>query len=78
MARVLAVGIELGVVIGGSTYLGYLADERWGFSPWLTLSGTLLGLAVGVVNVVREVRRIESRSRPSRQADKLGHDERDS
>lgn len=78
MARVLAVGIELGVIIGGSTYLGYLADERWGWSPWLTLGGSLLGLTVGLMNVIREVRRLESRSRRDKQGHELGQDDRES
>ncbi|MCC7408643.1 MAG: AtpZ/AtpI family protein [Phycisphaeraceae bacterium] len=78
MARVLAVGIELGVVIGGSTYLGYLADERWGCSPWLTLGGSLLGLTAGVMNVVREVRRLERRTRQEKRRNEPRQDERDS
>lgn len=58
-ARVLGVGLEVGIMIGGMTYLGHLADERWATTPWVTLAGCLSGLSLGIYNLVHEVRNLE-------------------
>lgn len=67
-ARVLAMGLELGVLIGGMTYLGSLGDDRWKLSPWLTLAGCLAGLTMGVGNLVREIKHMDAQARRERQA----------
>ena len=54
-AKMLGVGLEMGIVIGGMTYLGHLGDEKWGWSPWLTLGGCLGGLAVSIFNVIQQM-----------------------
>jgi len=38
--------------------LGYYLDRRWGTTPWLTLVGTLIGVASGMFYVVVVVQRI--------------------
>jgi F0F1-type ATP synthase assembly protein I len=42
-------------MIGGMTYLGHLADERWGLTPWMSLAGCLLGLTLGIYDVMRQM-----------------------
>ncbi len=44
-------------MIGGMTYLGHLADERWGLTPWLSLTGCLLGLTLGIYDVMRQMKK---------------------
>lgn len=53
--RLLGTGLELGVLIGGLTYLGHLGDQRWGTGPWLTLTGALVSMVGGVYNLSKEV-----------------------
>jgi len=48
-------GMELGAIIGGLTYVGYLGDEHYGTGPWLTLTGAVLATVGGSYNLVKEV-----------------------
>ncbi len=47
----------VGTTIAAATTLGILAgqwaDEKWGLSPWLTVTGAFLGFGAGIVNLVR-------------------------
>ncbi|MDB5085688.1 MAG: hypothetical protein JWN30_2574 [Bacilli bacterium] len=53
---VTAIGTELaGCVIGG-LYLGKWLDAKWGTTPWLLLTGMLLGLTVGIIGIVQIAR----------------------
>jgi len=62
-----AVGLAggLGFVLAAMTVLGALAgnylDGRWGTGPWLTLVGTLAGMAAGFLEVVSLVRQVGER-----------------
>ena len=47
-------GLELGLIIGGLTFLGYLGDKRWGTEPWLALTGALLSTLGGCYNLIKE------------------------
>ncbi len=51
--RLIGRGMELGLIIGGLTYLGHLGDERWGTGPWLTLAGAVLATMGGSYNLVK-------------------------
>lgn len=53
--RVMGMGMELGVLIGVLTFLGYLGDQRWDTEPWLALTGALLSTVGGVYNLSKEV-----------------------
>lgn len=48
-------GMELGAIIGGMTYLGYLGDERFGTGPWLMLAGALLATIGGCYNLAKSM-----------------------
>ncbi len=48
-------GMEVGAVIGGLTYLGYLGDERYGTGPWLALTGTLMATVGGCYNLAKDM-----------------------
>ena len=59
-----AVGLAggLGFVLAAMTVLGALTghylDGRWGTGPWLTLVGTLAGMAAGFLEVVSLLRQV--------------------
>jgi len=53
--RMIGRGIELGAIIGGLTYLGYLGDARWGTWPWLTFAGAVLATVGGCYNLAKDM-----------------------
>ncbi len=48
-------GMELGLIIGGLTFLGHLGDQKWGTGPWLTLAGAILATVGGSYNLVKDM-----------------------
>jgi len=53
--RLIGRGIELGLIIGGLTFLGHLADQWWGTEHWLALTGALLATVGGSYNLAKDV-----------------------
>ncbi len=53
--RMIGRGIEVGAIIGGLTYVGYLGDEKFGTDPWLTLAGALLATLGGTYNLAKDM-----------------------
>ncbi len=51
--RVLGLGLELAVAIGGLGLLGFWADGHFGTSPWLSLTGIILGTVGGCWNIYK-------------------------
>lgn len=51
----LGLSFVLALVLG--TWAGVWIDQRFGWSPWATLTGFLFGFAAAVLNVVRITRR---------------------
>jgi len=50
----------LGLTTAAGAFLGHYLDQRWGTVPWLTLAGTLAGMAAGLAEVVMALRRMGS------------------
>lgn len=48
-----AVGFQLAIAVVGGLYLGSLADKHFGSSPWLTLTGLIIGVTGGFYNLIR-------------------------
>ncbi len=49
----------MGVLAFLGWLLGQYLDRRWGTSPWLSLVGSLLGVAAGLFEVITIARRAE-------------------
>lgn len=47
------VGFQLAASVVGGLFLGHYLDGRWGLSPWLTMTGLVLGAVGGFYNLVR-------------------------
>lgn len=47
--RVTTIGLEFAL----PAFLGFGLDRWWKTSPWMTLTGAFLGLAVGMTHVIR-------------------------
>jgi dolichyl-phosphate-mannose--protein O-mannosyl transferase len=41
------VGLRFALLLALAVWGGWKLDQRWGWTPWLTLTGTALGLALG-------------------------------
>lgn len=48
-----AVGIQLAGAVLGGWFLGDFCDARWGSTPYLALSGLVLGFIGGLYNLIR-------------------------
>jgi F0F1-type ATP synthase assembly protein I len=53
--RMMGRGMEVGVIIGGLTYVGHLGDQRFDTGPWLTLAGALLAMIGGSYNLAKDM-----------------------
>ena len=53
--KLMGMGLELGAIIGGLTFLGHLADRKLGTHPWLAFAGAMLATAGGTYNLAKEV-----------------------
>ena len=51
--RYTSVGLEFAVTVGIFTWLGLKGDERFGTDPWLTVVGSLIGIAAGMYLLLR-------------------------
>ncbi|MBR3458612.1 MAG: AtpZ/AtpI family protein [Selenomonadaceae bacterium] len=51
------VGIYLVVVVGICVYLGMMADEHLGISPYGKLTGILLGFPLAIYSLYRQLRK---------------------
>ena len=58
--RYAGLGLELAGTVGGLTLIGWLIDGHFGSAPWGVLCGALLGVGVGLANLVR--RALKSRT----------------
>ncbi len=54
--RVTSIAMQMAVPTG----LGYLADQRWGLTPWLTIVGACLGGAMFAMEIVRLAQGMET------------------
>jgi F0F1-type ATP synthase assembly protein I len=57
VASLAMVGWVLVVCVVAGTMLGQYLDRSWNTSPWLLLSGALLGTTAGVLYIWRSVKR---------------------
>jgi F0F1-type ATP synthase assembly protein I len=46
-------GLSFALGIAFLAWLGHWLDGKWGTTPWMTLSGAVLGVVVGFVNFFR-------------------------
>jgi len=47
------VGFQLAASVVGGLLIGAYFDKRWGLSPWLTMTGLILGAVGGFYNLIR-------------------------
>ena len=52
-AMVGTLGADMALFAGLGFWLGQMADERWGWFPWATSAGTLLGFVLAFWSICR-------------------------
>jgi len=62
IAKHLAIGLEFPSTIAGALILGYLADLRFGTSPWLTVGAAILGFVGAVYRLLKYLKHFSSDS----------------
>ena len=55
LARIGTLGTDLVIFAGLGFWLGQELDERFGWQPWGTFGGTLVGCVVGFGSICRRV-----------------------
>jgi len=58
--RYSSLGVEMAICIGGTTWAGYYADQKFGTKPWLFLFGLIVGTGAAVKAVVRIVKQFKA------------------
>jgi F0F1-type ATP synthase assembly protein I len=59
-------GLDLAIVVGGFTAVGWWLDRKYGWAPWGVLVGAILGIVGGLANFLREARAATRASEPGR------------
>jgi len=54
----MGLGTELAASVAGMLLLGYYLDQRLNTSPWLLLTGAVIGMVGGFYNFIREVQKL--------------------
>lgn len=58
--RHLHLGTQLTLILLACLFGGRWLDEKWGWSPYLTLAGAVVGIVLGIWVVAREVAKSDS------------------
>ena len=59
--RYLGVGISFAVIVAVGWFVGQWGDTRLGTTPWLTMTGTLLGVGLAIYDLIRTTAALERR-----------------
>ena len=61
LAPYLNIGYFFGASVTVMTLLGFYLDKKWQTDPWLTVSGAVLGIAMGFYNFFKTVFNLEKK-----------------
>ncbi|TVQ31023.1 MAG: AtpZ/AtpI family protein [Phycisphaeraceae bacterium] len=70
--RLSGIGLELVGSVGVMMLLGWLVDRWLGTAPWLLVSGAVVGVLLGLYNVIREVQKIAHTETEGRRREQPG------
>lgn len=51
------IATDMAVTVVGGLYVGKWLDSLWGTSPWLMLTGIILGLVAGIMGIIEITKR---------------------
>jgi len=58
LGYMVAMGTELGALVGGGALLGAYMDDHFGTQPWLSLTCLLVGIAAATWRMAYYIRRL--------------------
>jgi len=58
-----AVGFQVAITVVAGWLIGDYFDEKWGLSPWLAITGLVIGFVGGLYNLIRVLRWQQRRKR---------------
>jgi F0F1-type ATP synthase assembly protein I len=70
LGLLMGMGVSLAVWLTAGVLLGRWVDGAWGWAPWGTLGGSLVGISGAAVNVYQMVRRLDRQSAVRRDDDR--------
>ena len=62
MGSAFKLGTELVAAVGVGTIIGFILDSWFGTKPWLIIVFFFLGSAAGMLNVMREAKKMQSKN----------------
>lgn len=63
--RILSVGLEMML----PACAGYWVDQRWGWTPWLTLVGAAFGFTLSLVHLIQLTKELDRQNRRRKSAE---------
>ncbi len=67
VALLMGMGISVAVWLTVGVLTGRWADRAWGWAPWGTLGGSLVGITGAAVNIYQIIRKMERREKQNRE-----------
>lgn len=58
IGNALSMGLEIAVGVGLGLYAGTWLDKRYGWAPWGTLVGSMIGMCAGLYLVIKQANQI--------------------
>ena len=59
LGKAMKIGTELVAAVVVGTTLGYILDNWFGTKPWLTISFFFMGVAAGILNVIKSAKSMQ-------------------
>jgi len=59
--RYSSIGVNFGLTVGVSAYLGFRLDRHWETDPWCTLGLTLFGVFAGMYHLIASIKDINKK-----------------
>ena len=63
LGKAMKIGTELVAAVVVGTTLGYILDNWFGTKPWLTISFFFIGVAAGILNVIKSAKNMHKNLR---------------
>lgn len=67
IALLMGMGISVAVWLTVGVLAGRWADNAWGWAPWGTLGGSLVGITGATANIYQIVRRMDRHDNPKQE-----------
>jgi hypothetical protein len=59
LGLLMGMGVSLAVWLTAGVLLGRWVDQNWGWAPWGTLTGSLVGITGASLNIYQIIRRLD-------------------